>query len=274
VLETVRQLARDGFVVEEVPVNGGGVAEPAAVQARLRPDTRLVAVMHVNNETGVRQPVEEIARLVKARQPDCRVLVDAVQSFGLLPTELGPLGADLLTLSAHKIGGPKGAGALALGSGLRLARLWGGGDQESGRRPGTENVPGIIGLAQATRLCSSLDPVELGRRGAVLLEELARHAPGARVLGDPARRVPHIVCLAVPGVRSEVLANALEERGVVVSTGAACHSRHPRRSHVLEAMGVPSNLGVVRLSLSRHTEEHELVTAAALVGDAIQELCR
>lgn len=274
VLETARSLQAEGFSVEEVPVTAGGLVEPEAVEARLRPDTRLLAIMHVNNETGVRQPVEEIARMVKARRPECRVLVDAVQSFGLLPTELPSLGADLLTVSAHKLEGPKGVGCLAVARGVRLARLWGGGDQEAGRRPGTENLPGIVGLARAAELASGRDRAWLESRGRRLLEELARQAPRARPLGDPAWRMPHILALAVPGVRSEVLANALEERGLIVSTGSACHSRKRARSHVLEAMSVPAEHGVIRLSLGRRTEEQEVVQAAALVGAAISELCR
>jgi cysteine desulfurase len=273
VRETTKQLAGEGFSVEEIPVTAGGVVEPDAVVARLRSDTRLCAVMHVNNETGVRQPVEEIVRRVKAQRPDCRVLVDAVQSFGVLPVELPALGADLLTLSAHKIEGPKGVGCLAVARDLRLLRLWGGGDQEAGRRAGTENVPGIAGLGRAVELCPADGAPELHRRGELLALELLRQAPQARVLGDPARRLPHILCLAVPGVRSEVLANSLEERGLTVSTGAACHSRRPQRSHVLAAMGVAPELGVVRLSLSRRTAEHEVLEAAAIVGAALKELC-
>jgi cysteine desulfurase len=269
VLESAKLLERDGFGLEQLPVTRGGWVDPAEVERRLRPDTCLVAVMHVNNETGVRQPVEEISALVRRRSPRCRLLVDAVQSFTVLPTALDALGADLLTVSAHKIHGPKGIGCLALRGEIRLAPLWGGGDQEEGRRAGTENLPAAVGLARALELPPATSLAQLSD---LLLDELRRRAPRAYALGDATRRAPHILALAVPGVHAEVLLNLLEERGVVVSSGAACHSRRSLRSHVLEAMAVPRDHGVIRISLSRTTTGDELRAAAEIIGEAVSEL--
>jgi cysteine desulfurase len=270
VLESARLLEREGFGVERLPVTRGGWVDPGEVGRRLRSDTCLVAVMHVNNETGVRQPVEEIGGLLRGRAAGCRLLVDAVQSFTVLPTTLDALGADLLTLSGHKIHGPKGIGCLALREEVRLAPLWGGGDQEEGRRAGTENLPAAVGLARALELPPPALPP--GQLSELLLEEVRRQATAVYALGDAPRRAPHILALAVPGVRAEVLLNLLEERGVVVSSGAACHSRRSLRSHVLDAMAVPREHGVIRVSLSRRTTEDEIRAAARIIGETIREL--
>jgi cysteine desulfurase len=271
VLRTARLLAGQGFSLEELPVTGGGVVDPSTVKDRLRRETFLVAVMHVNNETGIRQPVEEIGHLIKEHDPRCRFLVDAVQSLGVLPTRLDVLGADLLSVSGHKIHGPKGVGCLVLGREVRLAPLWGGGDQERGLRPGTENVPGIVGLAKALELCRP-EVASVASYTTHLLTEIQRRAPHAYALGDPARRVPHILGLAVPGLPSEVLVHWLEERGVLVSSGAACHSRKSLRSHVLTAMGVPPDHGVVRLSFGHTTTEADVRRAATLIAQGLAAL--
>jgi len=272
VLETGRSLRDAGWEVEELPVTPGGWIDPSEVRARLRSDTRMLAVMHVNNETGVKQPVEEIASVMRERSPHCRLLVDAVQSFAVLPVDLRSLGCDLLTISAHKVHGPKGVGCLVVRPEVRLAPIWGGGDQQRGLRPGTENVPGIVGLARAAELVAAAGPDATGRLAALLLEEVRRTAPRVYPLGEADRRTGHILSLAVPGVRSEVLTNALEERGVIASSGSACHSRRDLRSHVLDAMGVARGHGVVRLSFSRLTTEEHTLRAAALLSRCIQEL--
>jgi cysteine desulfurase len=272
VLESARLLAEQGVAVEEIPVTRGGWVDPAEVEARVRSDTGLVAVMHVNNETGVRQPVEEIATRARARSSRCLILVDAVQSFSYLPTELRALGADIVTASAHKIQGPKGVGCLALGARAKLAPLWGGGDQEAGRRAGTENLPGIVGLARAVELARGQGCSTLASCAAALCDELARLLPAARRIGEPGRLSDHIVAIAIAGAPSEVLVNALEERGVCASSGSACHSRRALRSHVLDAMGLPRDRGVVRFSFSRASTVEEARTAARALADAARAL--
>ncbi|MCC6746398.1 MAG: cysteine desulfurase [Deltaproteobacteria bacterium] len=264
VRETAKLAQAAGHLVETVPVGPSGWVAPEDLGQRVRPDTALVALMHVNNETGVVQPVAECARQVKARQPRCRLLVDAVQSFTWLPTHLSHLGADLLALSGHKIHGPKGVGALVLAPGVHVAPLWGGGDQEGGRRPGTENVPGIVGLGLAAELATG--PTE---GVSELADRLARAvqtiAPSAYLLGDRARLAPQIRSVALPGRRAEVLVNALAEAGVFVSSGSACHARQGLRSHVTEAMGVPESHAVLRFSLSRSTTPAEIETACLVL---------
>lgn len=264
VLESARLLEQEGIEVQHLPVNAGGWVDPGSVREMLRRSTSLVAVMHLNNETGVVQPVAEIASVIKAKNPGCRLLVDAVQSFTVLETRLEALGADLLTVSGHKVHGPKGVGCVALAPGINLRGLWGGGDQERGRRPGTENLPGIVGLGEAVRRAGKdLAILSAGRDR--LEQAVRRRFSEAYVLGDPSGRAPHIACLAIPGYRSEVLVNLLEAQGLCVSSGSACHSRRSLRSHVLEAMAVPRQHGVIRFSLSRQNTADEVAQASEII---------
>lgn len=260
VLETARDLAREGFELTVVPVDGHGRVRTEDVVAALRPDTVLVSVMLVNNEVGTVQPVAEIGRAIARRRGRGRVPllhVDAVQAFGKLPVQPRQLGADLVTLSGHKIHGPKGAGALYVRRGVRLQPLLTGGDQQGGLRPGTENVPGIVGFGVAARLAAREREDTLARLRALrsrLLAGLGAAVPGALV-NSPEDAAPHILNVSFPGVRGEVLVHALAERGVYVSTGSACHSRRPVISHVLAAMGLARERaeGAIRISLSRDT---------------------
>jgi cysteine desulfurase len=269
VLGSARQLSQTrGVELELLPVGPGGRVDPAGVRARLRPETAMVAVMLVNNETGVIQPAAEIAALLRRHAPRCRLLVDAVQAFGLLSTDLDRLGAHLLSASAHKLHGPKGVGCLAWAAGCQPAPLWGGGDQEGGARPGTENVPGAVGFARALALSQERDPAGRLRELCLLLQEaVQRRFPGAYPLGDQAHRAPQMVAVAVPGVPSEVLVNLLEAGGVCASSGAACHSRRSLRSHVLEAMGVSRDHGVLRLSLSHTTTREQVARAVEVIEE-------
>ena len=261
--QTARMLGR--HEVETIPVTPGGWIDPARLEPMLRPETFAVVVMHVNNETGVIQPVAEIARVVHQQGDRCRLLVDAVQSFASLDTDLCALGAQMVTASAHKVHGPKGTGCLALAEGLHLAPLWGGGEQETGARPGTENVAGAVGFARALEL-SDVDPEHLASSIRRLARAVLRKFPGATEVGDAQRRVPHLVAITVPGLPSEVLVNMLEARGVCISSGAACHSRSNLRSHVMEAMGVPGGDGVIRISLScSHTTAKEVARAVEVI---------
>ncbi len=274
VLESARLVAAQlGGELEEIPCTPGGWIDPAEVESRLRPETALVAVMYVQNEIGTVQPVAELAARVRARAPRCLLLCDAVQSFTHLPATLDALGVDLLTISSHKLHGPKGVGCLACAPGTRLTALWGGGDQESGRRPGTENVPGIVGLARAVELAAR-EPDDSARCTAAIVEALARELPELAPIGDPARRAPQVLAVAIPGLPSEVLVNALEERGVCVSSGSACHSRRSLRSHVQDALRLPRGHGVIRFSCSRLTTEAEARAAAEALISAVRELRR
>ena len=259
-------LEREGVAIDLLPVTGGGWVDPERAAALARPDTRLLALMLVNNETGITQPVAEVARAVRERAPRCKVLVDCVQAFTAMPVDLAALGADLVSVSGHKVQGPKGSGCLAMGRGVKLAPVWGGGDQEDGRRPGTENLAGVAGLALAVELARPHDPALSARMGR--LERAALDGiPGAYLVGDQDRRAPHIMSVATPALPSEVLMNMLEQRGVCVSSGSACHSRRSLRSHVMAAMGLARDHGVVRISLSSATTDEEVDLAVEALRD-------
>ena len=265
-------LARSGFEVTHLPALGDGWVPPDALDG-LPAGTTVVAVMLANNETGVLQPVAEIARRARAR--GLHVLCDAVQAAGKIPVDVEALGADYLVVSAHKFGGPKGAGALIVRQGAPLEPLFRGSGHERGRRGGTENVPGIVGLglaaelaageqrSEAVRLLALRERFEAGLRAA---------AHGAVVHGARAPRLPNTVNASFPGTRSDHLLMALDVRGIEVSAGAACASGAVEPSPVLAAMGVPRELAVcaLRFSMGRTTTEAEVEQVLATLGEAVR----
>jgi len=263
-------LARTGWEVSHLPVGPEGYVDPAAVDA-LPSDTTLLAVMLANNETGVLQPVAGIAARARAR--GMRVLCDAVQAAGKVPVDCAALGADYLVISGHKFGGPKGAGALIVRQGAPFEALFRGSAHERGRRGGTENVAGIVGLGVAAAKAGEEQEgearrlLELRKR---LEEGLRGRVPDAVVHGERAPRLPNTVNASFPGARSDHLLMALDARGVEVSAGAACASGAVEPSPVLKAMGVPRDLAVcaLRLSMGRTTTgaEVEQVLAALVEG--------
>ena len=257
-------LEQQGYEVERLPVTPGGFVEPDEVARRLRPQTSVVALMHVCNETGIVQPVADVARLVRRQVPRCRMVVDAVQSFCSLPFTLDTLGAHLMTLSGHKLNGPKGIGAVVRAEGVTLPALWGGGSQEAGMRPGTENMPAAVGLARAVEL-SRPDPDRLAGYCDDLAGAVMDRFPGSSTVGDPGRRAAHIVAMTVPSLPAEVLVNALEAAGVCVSAGSACHSRRSLASHVAKAMGLPADAGLVRFSPGSLTTDDEVTRAVDII---------
>lgn len=228
--------------LETVPVDGDGVIDLDALDKRLALEgtPALVSVMLANNETGTIQPVAGVVEV--ARRHDALVHCDAVQSAGKMALSFSDLGVDMLTLSAHKMGGPQGVGALIVGAGVALKALVRGGGQERGRRAGTESVPLIVGFGAATLAVGAVGGGEEGRRLARLrdgLEErLARLTPAPLLLGQGAPRLPNTSCIAMPGVASETQVMALDLAGVAVSAGSACSSGKVRPSHVLRAMGL------------------------------------
>jgi cysteine desulfurase len=221
----------------------------------------LVALMHANNETGVLQPVAEAAVLCHAH--GALLHCDAVQAAGKLPLDMAALGADLLALSAHKLGGPQGVGALVVGDAVGLAPLLRGGGQERRRRAGTENVAGIVGFATACRIARE-EMAATMRRVQALRDELERRIrevePRTRVLGGGAARLPNTSCLTMPGVAAATQLMALDLDGVAVSAGAACSSGRLAPSHVLAAMGIPPDEAgtAIRVSLGWATGEDEV----------------
>jgi cysteine desulfurase len=264
VLHSCRELERHGIAVTYLPVDRDGVVNPEDVRRALRPETVLISVMHANNELGTLQPIAEIGRI--AAEAGVRFHSDAVQSAGKVPVNVAQLGVDLLSLSAHKFYGPKGVGALFVRKGVRLEPLLYGGTAERGRRAGTENVPGIVGMGKAAELARARLSEDEARMGALrdrLERGLLERVPGARVNGSTALRIPNTTNVMFPFVESESLVIALDLQGVACSAGAACSSGAVDASHVLSAIGLsPAEArGSIRVSLGR-TSTHEDVDLA------------
>jgi cysteine desulfurase len=247
---------------ERIPLTGDGRVDPEEVSRRLAADPRpaLVSVMLANNETGVIQPIEEIA--ARARRAGALVHCDAVQAAGKIPLDLAALDVDLMSLSAHKLGGPQGVGALLAAEDLGLRPLLRGGGQERGRRAGTENLPGIAGFGAAAQAAAA----ELAGFGRVarlrddLEGRVIGRAPAAKIFGAEAPRLANTSCLTMPGVGAETQVMALDLAGVAVSAGSACSSGKVRPSHVLAAMGVAeAEAGwAIRVSLGRHSQAEDI----------------
>jgi cysteine desulfurase len=267
---------------KRIPVDGNGVVDPGVLETMLRADPHpaLVSVMLANNETGVLQPVARIAEIAHAH--NALFHCDAVQAAGKLPLDIAAIGADLISLSAHKIGGPPGIGALIAIEGAEPIPLLRGGGQERGRRAGTENLPGIAGFAAAAEIAlASLADYERVRRLRDGLERAALAAvPGAEIIGAAAPRLPNTTALALPGVAAETQVIALDLDGVMVSAGAACSSGKVGPSHVLEAMGLPPAIAgcTIRVSLGWTTTasdiDHFLDAWTALARRAILRAAR
>jgi cysteine desulfurase len=277
VLNTCRALETEGYRITYLPVNPNGLVEMDALAASLCAGTILVTVMHANNETGVIQPVEEIASIIRGRGVVFHT--DAVQSAGKLPQELSELGADLVTFSGHKLYGPKGAAALYVRSGTPLSPVITGGTQERGFRAGTENVAGIVGFAEAVALAFDDQEVEGQRLWALRdrLEDQVREAiPDARISGAQAPRVPNTSNMSFHGVDGESIVLGLDVRDICVSTGSACSTGDPEPSHVLLAMGRSAHeaQGSIRLSLGRETSEQDIDTTVQALAETVALLRR
>jgi cysteine desulfurase len=267
---------RSGEALEVVPIGRQGVVDPDAFTgACLRRPVAVASLMLVSNELGTLQPVAEVAARLRAAGFEGHLHVDAVQALGKLPLSLAQLGADSIAVSAHKLHGPKGAGAVVVRKGVRLLPLWGGGRHEAGVRPGTENVPGIVGLGAAAEMASEALAAGEQARLASLRDRLVAgvlgEVPGVRDVCAGAPRAPHIAALVFERTLAEPLLHALEARGVFVSAGSACHSHERGPSHVATALGVAPDAGMIRFSLARTTTATEIEAAlAALPGAALE----
>ena len=275
VLHTCRYLEGLGFEVCQVRPDARGRIDPGAVGALLNERTILVSIMHANNETGVLQPVEEIGRL--ARQQGVPLHVDAVQSFGKVLVQVDQLGADLVAVSAHKLNGPKGVGALYVRRGTRLKNWTHGGGHEGGRRAGTENVAGIAGFGLAAELTLAEQATrqrQLGwlrdRLEAGILAKLA----GVEINGQGAPRLANTLNLSIAGVQSEALLLGLDLEGVAVSSGSACSAGGEAPSHVLLAMGLERKraAGALRFSLGWGSSEAEVDRVVAPLPGLVSRL--
>ncbi len=269
VLSTCRYLEKEGFSVTYLPVNGEGLVEPAELEEAIRPETILISVMTANNETGVIQPVSEIKKISRSRKIPFHT--DAIQGLGKIPLSVEEMGVDLMSLSGHKVYGPQGVGALYIRKGTRVRPLTYGGHHERAKRPGTENLAGIVGFGEACRLAveelgSEADRLRLLRDR--LCSEVRGKIPRVKLNGAPDRRLPNTVNLSFEYVEGEGILLGLEARGIAAATGSACSSGELAPSHVLNAMGVEAALaqGSVRFSLGReNTLEDILFTVEALV---------
>lgn len=269
-----------GATVRWIPTDGEGRLDGAHLERTLDRDVIFFSLLWINNETGVIQPAEKILSLVRAKSPDALTLVDAVQGFAKFDWVRMPTDADFLSLSAHKIGGPKGSGALCTAKNVPMTPLIHGGGQENRLRGGTENVPGIHGLGIAAALMErnrlhDLKNVECCRD--TFETRISGEISGARINGKGARRSPYITSLSLKGIRGEVLVHALADRGVICSTGAACSSRvKPSASSVLKAMGVGPNFleGSVRVSYFSDLEISRIENAADRFVETVRSLRR
>lgn len=267
VLDVARMLEASGVAVTYVPATEGGWIEPERIVEAIDADTQLVSIMQVNNETGVIQDVETIGEACRAR--GVLFHVDAAQGVGKLPLNLAMAPIDLCSLTAHKVCGPKGVGALYVAPRVTLVPQQHGGEQERSLRAGTLATHQIVGMGKAYELA---DPVREAPRLAALRDRLWRELgaiDGARQNGDPARRAAHVLNVAFPGVDGESLRYAL--RGVCVSAGSACAADSPEASHVLTGMGLSDVLAgsALRFSVGRLTTEDEVVSAATRVAAAV-----
>ena len=261
-----------------LPVNAAGGVEGEALEEALRRGVSVVSVMWVNNEVGMIAPVAQIAALCHER--GTRFHSDAVQAFGKVPLSVREAGVDLLTISGHKIGASKGVGALVVRDRRAVEAIIHGGSQQFGLRPGTENVPGIVGLGVAATLAAS-EQASLGRRLAGLRDELERRVlalvPDAVIAGRQAERAPHVSNIAIPGTDSEAMLMHLDLAGVACSSGSACSTGDVEPSHVLTAMGVPPELGVaaLRFSLGRDNTPADIdavIAALPRIVDKVRAL--
>jgi len=274
----LQTLAERGWSVTALPVDRSGRVSLSELETALRPDTALVSVMAVNNELGTIQPIDDVGRVVRQHNANggrAVFHVDAVQAWGKIPLHPVAWGVDLMSLSAHKIHGPKGVGVLYVRRGVQLAPRQVGGEQERGVRPGTENAPGIAGLGAAAQLLSAgaeanLKVRELSDRLRSGIESLS----DARINSDRNASVPHILSATFRGVRGEMLLHRLSQDGVLVSTGSACHSQSVTPSHVLLAIGLSDTdaKSTIRFSLSRFTTASEIDTTIRVLGTAVSEL--
>ena len=275
VLEPMHTLARQGYDVEYLPVDSEGRVPFVEVARRLRSDTLFVSVMHANNEIGTIQPIAEIGAL--CREHGVLFHTDAVQTFGKLPLDVRAMKIDFLSLSGHKLHGPKGIGALYARRGVPFARFMEGGDQERGRRGGTLNVPGIVGLGRAAELSlreMASEACRLSELRGALLTRLEGAIPGLRVNGSLSHRLPNNLNFCVPGVEGESLLLALDAAGICASAGSACHAGSTEPSHVLKAIQTPYDLarGALRMTLGRDTTPETIEYAAETLTQIVREL--
>ncbi len=268
-------LEEEGFRITYLPVDERGIVELEALKEALCEETILVSIMGVNNEIGAVQPIEEIGRIIKGYRDTILFHVDAIQAYGKFPLYPKRWKVDLLSVSGHKIHGPKGSGFLYIKDKTKIHPLIFGGGQQRGMRSGTENVPAIAGLSLASKLMYENHEEKINKLKS-LKERLIQGACEIEDVVDHSGMAPHIISLSFIGVRSEVLLHALEEKGVYVSSGSACSSNHPAVSGTLQAIGLDKKQldSTLRFSLSIFTKEEEIDWAIACLKELVPVLRR
>lgn len=267
VLSPMKHLESLGFEVTYLPVDSKGVVDLEALKQVMDKGTILVSIMHVNNEVGAIQPIEEIGKIIKEINPKVVFHVDAVQSFGKIDVRPKKANVDMLSVSGHKIHGPKGCGFIYIKKNTKVNPIISGGGQQMGVRSGTENVPGIAGIGQAAKECYDSLEENMKKITSIknhLIEKL-ENIEGATVNSRKGSEgAPHIVSVSFSGVRSEVLLHALEDKGIYISSGSACASNKPAVSETLKAMGIAKELldSTVRFSFSKFNTVEEIDYAA------------
>lgn len=270
-------LSENGFEVTYLGVDAFGQVRLEELKNAIRPDTILVSIMHVNNEIGALQPIEELGKIIKTANPKCLFHVDAIQSYGKMAIFPKKWNVDLLSVSGHKIHGPKGSGFLFIKDKTKVKPLIHGGGQQKGMRSGTENVPAIVGLAVAAE--EMYQSLEENRKHLFSLRdyfiEEVEKLDGVSVNGKKDHdSAPHIVSVSIEGVRAEVILHTLEDRGIYVSAGSACSSNKPAISSTLQSIGLKKELldSTVRFSFSIHTTKEELDYALGVMRETIPML--
>ena len=275
VLEACRHLEKRGFSVTYLPVDKYGMVDTADVQKAIKKNTILISVMHANNEIGTIQPLAEIGRI--ARETGIYFHTDAVQTVGHIPVDVDKLGVDLLSMSAHKLYGPKGTGALYIRKGTRIAPFMHGGGQEKGRRAGTENVPGIIGLGKAAEIAGREMDAEAKRLTGLrdrFITDLQKNIENISLNGHPIERLPNNINISVSYVEGEAMLLNLDGQGICASTGSACSSGNLEPSHVLIATGCSPEQahGSLRFTLGKWTTEAELNKVLDVLPPIVKKL--
>jgi cysteine desulfurase len=275
VLNACQFLEKQGATITYLPVSREGLVDPEDVRRALRPETALISIMHANNELGTVQPLQEIGRI--AAEADVYFHTDAVQSIAKIPVDVNALQLDLLSLSGHKFYAPKGVGALYIKSGTRLRQLLYGGHHQRGFRPGTENVPGIVGLGKAAdlaRLALTEDASRISSLRDQLESELLARIPNTFANAANAPRTPNTANLTFLGIEGEALVISLDLKGLACSTGAACSSGAVEPSHVLTAIGLSSAeaRASIRFSLGRQTTPDQIAAALEIISASVAQL--
>lgn len=276
VIDTCKWLEKQGFELTVLPVDETGMVSIADLDAAIREETILVTIMYANNEVGTIQPVREIVRTARAK--GVRVHLDGVQAVGHIPVDVKDLDVDLLTLSAHKMYGPKGVGALYVKRGVKLAPLVHGGGQEFGLRSGTENTAGIVGFGAAAELANRrLEEgavEEESRLKDLLINGITEKIPNAHITGHPVKRLPFHASVCFDYIEGESMLLRLDAAGIGASSGSACTSGSLEPSHVLLAMGIPHELahGSLRLTLGKDTTEEDILYVLEVLPKVVSDL--